>query len=311
MANYFSRQSTESINTVAAIYAVNPQYLRQGIIVGGINYDVAASNLTNLLQNEAVIEMLSSARKKVFFRYDPKSPEARFSNFLGFLAGEVASYYRNDNVDFSVLTNFTEMWRKVRSYIRKESSATEPSKRIKSGLREVLSEHKVDLTRTEMTFNLLGSVRYGDAQEYSDIDGDFIILANEDKFREQRIATIAAIDNAVDEKFSPPEEFKPKNQIRDGVKIIDLSDYAALLTDIEDEATVEASDYTSSGDLFYPYDWLLQGEDLLQLPTIGEEISAIKNRMEKAALLDPFFEFLLCYKMFGTIQKREENLSRQ
>jgi len=311
MADYFSPQSSERINGAAAPYSVNPKYLREGIIAEGINYDVAASNLTNLLQNEAVIQMLLSAQQEVFSRADSRSPEDRFGEFITLLAREVAGYYCNDNVDFSTLTSFANMWKKLRSYIREGSSVTEPSRRIKFGLREVLSEHGVSLARTEMTFHLLGSVRYGDAQEYSDIDGDFIIVADEPEYQAQRKKIIASIDNAVDEKFSPPEEFRPKNQIRDGVKIIDLSEYAALLTDIEDEATVEASDYAYHGDLFHPYDWLLQGKDLLKLPTIGKEIITINNRIKKAARIDPLFEFLLCYKLFGTIQKREENFARQ
>src|SRR3989344_3205073 len=134
MAEYFSPQSTEKINTIAAIYSVNPRCLREGIITRGIDYDVAASNLTNLLQNEAVSRMLLSARMEIFSRTDSLTPQAKFSEFAELLAGEVAGYYQNPGVDFSAITSFPEMWGKVRSYIREKSSATEPSRRIRLGL---------------------------------------------------------------------------------------------------------------------------------------------------------------------------------
>jgi len=311
MSGYFSPQSVEKIDTAAATYAVNPRYLRAGIINGGIDYDVAASNLAHLLQNEAVRQMLLSAQQEVFSRPDSSTPPARFGEFMTLLAREVAGYYRSARVDFSAVTSFTEMWKRVRSYIREGSSATEPSRRIRFGLRKVLSKHGASLAGAEMTFHLLGSVRFGDAAEYSDIDGDFVVIADEEKYRAKRTKIVTAVNDGIDSTFSPEDEFRPKNQIRDDIKIIDLSQYDGLLTDIETKATTRAADYAYDSDLFHTYDWLLQGESPLEMPAIDWEISRVKKRMKKAALADPFFEFLLCYKLFGTIQKREDNLVRQ
>tara|TARA_Y100000310_G_scaffold341421_1_gene440507 strand:- start:110 stop:1042 length:933 start_codon:yes stop_codon:yes gene_type:complete len=310
MSNYFTSQDQKKMLLLASRFRFHQKSLAEGIKTGGVNYTVAVHNIERLLGNEDVAKMILSARKKIFSRGGQRKWDSRYGRFIKELAREVASDYKR-LTDFSEITRFTKMLRKVRSYVREGSQATSDSKRIKKGLRQVLAANEVGLETNEMAFHLLGSVMFGDAAEYSDIDGDYIVLARDEQYDDSRKDVIDSIEIAIDEHFIPDGGFNPENQIRDNPQIIDLSEYAAILTDIEGGITNDVEDYKYARRLFHPYDWLLQGVNPLRGSTVNEEMKEIKIRMKKTALKDPLFEFLLCYSMLGTIRKRKDNLSRE
>ena len=193
----------------------------------------------------------------------------------------------------------------LESYIR-NGTETKYSLNIKNQLVPLLKDYQEELERKDLVFHLLGSVRYGDAEKCSDIDANLISLSVDPIDIRERINFKDGLECTIDETLGY------RNQVRDGINIIKIYDYQAILRDILDKETDCLEDYSYDNDFFHSYDWLLQGINPLNTKTIlDQEISNTKGMMVEAVTVDPFFEFLLCYKMMFSIQKRQQNLERK
>ncbi|MBT4539389.1 hypothetical protein HOI26_05240 [Candidatus Woesearchaeota archaeon] len=289
--------------------------------------DMAVRNITGLFLNPSVQEMVKRARETVFSRRDKKSSVKRFSEFVFVVAKEVAKSYSNE-VDFSSITRLPEMISRTHNFTRKQKPigptlipnrgflgkpATSVSKDIRSGMRMISCELADRLYDAEMSINLLGSVRYGDANESSDIDIDFLVTSRDKRLQKIRRNLAYVIEEAIDETF------ELKHQVREEAQFIDLSQYYGLFFDIKEGANTCMEDYAydlqwGGRDLFHPYNWLLEGETLPDIPgkydILTGEAQCARQEMFKVASQDPLFEFLICYKLHGTIEKRKKLLDR-
>jgi len=296
----------EKLYDISTKYEISPNVIIDGCLESDEDSDqnLGVNNTCTLLANPNVRRMILGAKTDIF------SSSAKYSQFISSLSEEITGYFSGEE-DFSLITNFSNMRSQLDSYVR-NGNMTKHSRNIRANLVPLLGEFKDDLESREITFHLLGSIRYGDANEYSDVDTNLISLSVEPKQHEDNVFFKNNLEGAIDDNLMP-------NQVRDGISIIDISQYQAILRDILDgETDCEEDYYYSCGhllgynDLFHPYDWLLQGENpLCSDLKIDREIAETKTMIAEAATKDPLFEFILCYKMMFSIQKRHDNLCRE
>jgi hypothetical protein len=298
------------------VYGVSPRYFPLTPLVG--REDIRANVINNLgdfLTNDYVQKLLLEARDTVFSRDDSDTPEQRFGEVME--AVTRMFYNFSEPRDFSTVMPSTKMASELRAYSRKQKESTIESRRIIVKLGSIFGAYKEQLSELCVRPSLYGSARYGDAGPNSDIDLKFLVCLPDGEHKIERHEKevkdlVESIETNIDEGIWSS---KSKAQIRDHIftkdLIVDLDELSNVLMDIEDEATTCLEDYDFKGQDFYPYSWIREGTPVISgLGQIDTKTKKIKKRLINCAKKDPFFEFLMSFSYYFSIEKRQQNLNR-
>ncbi len=274
-------------------------------------------SLYSFFSNPFVEEHLRYSREKgVFSREDIVSEEERYSAALTRISRFIGSYFSGIQ-NFSSIAPFKEMWEELNQYVRSPKDCTSYTKKILRGLMQVFLSHQRKFVKLGVYPAVFGSVRYGDAGESSDVDVKFLVLDEENGAEEKKTLNpelrlfLGELDSAIDTKFSN------RHQIRDylvGEKemVANVYQLHATLNDIVDKETTCFADYNFNGKTFYPYNFFLESINLTSyLGRMDKEAAEVKKKLREAIKADPFFEVLMCLRLYCSMQKRIANSGRR
>ncbi|MBT7903260.1 hypothetical protein HN587_05335 [Candidatus Woesearchaeota archaeon] len=265
-----------------------------------LDREIYIKNLHGLLMNPFVKDRLLRSKQEIF------KEASAFDEMIQSVTYLVATMYSSEE-DFASIGDFNSMWAQTQSYVRDESTITRDSTRIREGLVEILSDVSDDLDEQDVIPLLYGSVKYGDANRYSDLDILFLIPSETSR------PDVRALIDDVDQIIS--HEFEGKNMIRDDMdpatSAISLGHLHSKIVKMKNGETSKLADYTIKGNEMYPLNWILEGDVLVKLDDAQEDLDFVKAELLEAVKTDPFLEFVMSYHLYRTIQKREENKDRK
>ncbi|MEK6845114.1 MAG: nucleotidyltransferase domain-containing protein, partial [Nanoarchaeota archaeon] len=259
-----------------------------------------------------------SREKGVFSREESVSKDERYATALTKISRFIGSYFSGIQ-NFSSIAPFPEMWEELGKYIRSPKDSTAHAKKIRKGLMQVFFSQQRKFMKLGVYPAVFGSVRYGDAGESSDVDVKFLVLDSDNGTDTEEKKTLnpelrlflGELDSAIDRKFNN------KHQIRDylvGEKEMVANVYQLHLTlnDIIEKETTCFGDYNFNGKTFYPYNFFLESISLTSaLGKMDKEAAEVKKKLRESIKADPFFELLMCLRLYCSMQKRVENSGRR
>lgn len=195
--------------------------------------------------------------------------------------------------------------------------ATPVSQHLRQQLRAVFRLFEEEFSECQMSPLLYGSVRYGDAGTKSDIDLLYL-YAGEDSSPTYKVRTelIGRVEEAIDDRFHTQHQVKDSEQ--SGETMLYIPAIQAILTDIINGETDQVADYSisesnaSASNVFYGYHLLLESIPLCaDLGEVSAEVEDVQNQVQRAIQADPFFEFIMAYKLLGSLEKRISHLDRK
>lgn len=313
--NFFGTLREEEIRKLMAIshlYGIHPAAFYHELKDEDSNRPTIVGNLHGLLTNKNVKKMLlGTKRTGVFSREGSESPQKRFYEAMRLLTAEIVDNFVTLQ-DFSGIQRFSSYWANLQRYERKGANATPTSRNLQRSLRDLMSEFRGDFARLQMVPFLYGSVAWGDADEDSDIDIIFPYCGDrEPKEKGERVKLIGAVDDLMGDSFGSHGIDDPDQR----ELLVYLPDVNAVLTDIFLGDTTSVWDYALDikpihpSEVFYSHHLLLEGIPLVRgLGEVDEQLVDVQEKLMKAAEKDPFFEFVMAYKIFGSLEKRVDHL---
>ena len=286
----------EKLRELGVRYGVLP---RAFLVDGVEEFDqrIFIHNLYGLLTNEEVAEKLDAARTAIF----NEEEYLRAISCITYEVGIAESRKR----DYSSLCSFSAMQLEINKYLGLEP--TPESSTILNSMKKNLARFKTRMAELEVLPLIYGSLRYGDAGHYSDIDIVYLTSGTEAKEINQLVANI---DGTLDELFDG------KHQNRDRINphemVYDLNEIQAILRDIEERQTDCIEDYRFKNTNLFPYNWILEGKKLFNgRGEVDSELRSTLKKLKEVRMIDPFFDFILCYNMYYTLEKRRKNMKRR
>ncbi len=259
-----------------------------------------------LLTNSNVKELLLRSKEEVFSREDSSSPEERFQEVIHSVVRFAGYFDNSQEPDFSNMNRYIGMIKKLNSYTRKGEKATKHSREIQDGLNTIFLEYSKQMKRMMIRPSVYGSSRYGDAGPASDIDMNFLVSGG---VTQEKVDLMSKIEINIDLGLGF-HQIRDCSSVRE--MIVDLDELNAVLLDIVDGETTCLEDYSFNEVEHYPFAWLLEGKSFAgPLDEIDAETKLIKRQIDTAIKKDPFFEFLVNFGLYKSIEKREENLKRE
>jgi predicted nucleotidyltransferase len=273
------------------------------------NKELHLANSYEFFTQDYVRLLLGMSKTRVFSRPDKnKTPKQRFEEAINEIHRFIGADFAQE-MNFSSIKPYQEMWIELNSYIRSEEQSTSASRKIKQKLSSIFERYQRTLSREGICPCVYGSVRYGDANNNSDIDIMFLVNFPDDLKKLDE--TVNAIDLDI------YAQFKEAHQIRDRIGaaelVVDVGEINSVLLDIAENAATGVDDYEFNRQIFYPFNWITEGVSLIDKPLgqIDEEVERANKLIHTAVSNDPFFELQMCMRMYLSIEKRKQNLERK
>ena len=302
------------IEKLCGVYEVSPRYFPLSGTNENNNKENVINNISSFFSNGYVRKLLLEAKDTIFSRIDTPNPKSRFRETLEEITKFM--YGISTEKDFSVIRSSGEMRKELARYNRIDKKSSATAKRIKKRLIDLFGAYQEEFVKYGIRPCVFGSLRYGDASEYSDINLMFLVSSPKNMGdNEEYQNKVKVIVEEAEARINNVYGNEDKNKIRDVERaeqlIVDLNDLNSVLIDVEEGETTCFEDYQFEDNDFYPYSWIIEGIPMTsRLGHIERETNYIKNKMKKCASKDPIFELLLCLSYYFSLEKRKQNLCR-
>ncbi len=314
------------IDEIGRVYSIPPGIVYQSLmsgVPGGASANKSLANVYGLLiKNESVREMLALSRndghsfaKK---ERESRSPDYRFQEALDLVIRWVADEFEGVQ-DFSSIDRFKQLWDQLQSYRSQEP--TPHAREMRASIDKLLRDKKVaSLFEGEgIAPFIYGSVYYGDAGARSDYDLLFLHAREDVEFGKMTDGMgdlVNTFSEEVDRRCPSGkgvDHFHPREVT---FNLLDLSEQVDVI--MAKEAT-RVHDYAYTPVVrkkqvqpghFAGYNLLVEGEPLGHF-SVNKQVRELQRNIVAAANQDPFFDFLLSFKLYGSLEKRKKNSGRR